>query len=65
MKPFKTRSEPILKNVIVKWYAKMTENHKRKPIKSIRIKDHLDFSSMYPLGTKYFINKKHSFQKDF
>jgi len=27
---------------------------KEKPIKSIRIKTHLDISIMYPWGTKYF-----------
>jgi hypothetical protein len=45
MKPLKTRSNPILKNVVVNWYAKITSKIiKKKLIKSMRIKDHVDFS---------------------
>jgi hypothetical protein len=36
---------------------------KEKPIKSIRIKAHLDISIRYPLGIKNLT--KYSFQKDF
>jgi hypothetical protein len=39
---------------------------KKNPIKSIRIKAHLDISIMYPMGIEILINiKKKSFQKDF
>ncbi len=66
MKPFKTMSKPILKNVVVSWYGEITlKILKEKPIKSIKIKAHLDISIMYSLGTKKFTNKKKSFQKDF
>jgi len=42
MKPFKTRSKPMLKHIIVSWYGEITlKNLKNKPIKSIRIKAHL------------------------
>jgi hypothetical protein len=40
------------------------KSYKKNPIKSIRIKTHLDISIMYPLGTKN-LRKKKSFQKDF
>ncbi len=59
MKPLKTRSKPILKNVIVSSNGEITlKILKTKPIKSIRIKSHLDISIMYPLGTKNLRNKK-------
>jgi hypothetical protein len=52
MKPFKTRSQPILKNVI-NWYDEITlEILKKKPITSIKIKPHLDISNK-----KTFISK--------
>jgi hypothetical protein len=58
MKPLKTRSKPILKNVIVSSNGEITlKILKTKPIKSIRIKTHLDISIMYPLGTKNLRNK--------
>jgi hypothetical protein len=37
---------------------------KEKPIKSIRIKENLNISIMYPLGI-IFLTKQKSFQKDF
>jgi hypothetical protein len=66
MKPLKTKSNPVSKNVNVSWYGEITlKILKRKPIKSIRIKSYLDISIMCPLGTKNLINKKKSFEKDF
>jgi hypothetical protein len=51
MKPFKTRSQPILKNV-VNWYDETTlEILKEKQIMFIKIKSHLDISN------KKFISK--------
>jgi hypothetical protein len=42
MKPSKTRSQPILKNV-VNWYDEITlDILKEKPLMSIKIKPHLD-----------------------
>jgi hypothetical protein len=65
MKPFKTRSKLILKNVVVSWYGEIISKIlKEKLIKSIRIKSHLDISIMHPLGIKFLTNKKNSFQKD-
>jgi hypothetical protein len=59
MKAFKTRSKPILKNVVVRWYGKIIlKILKEKPRKSIRIKTHLNISIMYPLGINFLINKK-------
>jgi hypothetical protein len=59
MKPLKTESKPILKNVVVSWYGKITlKILKEKPIKSIRIKAHLDILIMYPWGTKKFKKQK-------
>jgi hypothetical protein len=59
MKPFKTRSKPILKNVVISWYSEITFLIlKEKPIKFIRIKNHLDISIMYPLGIKNLTNEK-------
>jgi hypothetical protein len=62
---FKTRSKPILKNVVVGWYGEIIlKILKEKPIKSKRIKTHLNISIMHPLGIKLLTNKKKSFQKD-
>ncbi len=45
MQPFKTSSKPILKTVVVSWYGEITlKNPKKNPIKSIRIKIHLNIS---------------------
>jgi hypothetical protein len=42
-----------LKNVVISWYGEIIlKILKEKFIKSIRIKAHLDFSIMYPWGTK-------------
>jgi len=66
MKPFKTRSKPMLKNIIVNWYSEITlKILKEKLIKSIRIKAHLNVPIMYPWGTKFLKKKKKSFQKNF
>jgi hypothetical protein len=66
MKPFKTSSKPILKNVIINWYGEITlKILKQKPIKFIRIKTHLNISIMYTWNAKKLRNKKKSFQKDF
>jgi hypothetical protein len=58
MKPFKTRSELILKNVVCRCGEITLKIVKEKFIKSIRIKPHLDISITYPLGTKNLTNKK-------
>ncbi len=66
MKSVKTKSKPILKNVAISWYGKIIlKILKEKPIKSIKIKSHLDISIMYPWGKKNVRNKKNSIQKDF
>jgi hypothetical protein len=66
MKPLKTKSKPILKNVAISWYGKIIlKILKEKLIKSIRIRTHLDISIMYSMGTKKLRNKKNSIQKDF
>jgi len=68
MKPLITRSKPILKNVVVSWYDEITlKILKEKFINSIRIKHHLDISTMYPWGTNFLRNKKIKIkiQKDF
>jgi hypothetical protein len=63
MKLLKTMSKLILKNVVVSWYGEITlKILKEKPIKSIKIKAHLDISIMCPLGTKNLKNEKKSFQ---
>ncbi len=55
MKPFKTKPKPLLKNVSVSWYSEIIlKILKEKPIKSMRIKAHLDLSFMYPLGINIF-----------
>jgi hypothetical protein len=67
MKPFKTRSKPMLKNIVTSWYGEINlKIIKEKPIKSIRIKTHLSVPTMYPWGT-IFLRKKEkiSFQTDF
>jgi hypothetical protein len=67
MKPFKTRSKPMLKNIVVNWYGEIILKILReKFIKSIRIKAHLSVPIMYPWGTNFLKNKKKkSFQKNF
>ncbi len=55
MKPLKTRSKFILKMLLL--VSEITlKILKEEPIKSIRIKAHLDISIMYPLGIKKFTN---------
>jgi len=57
MKPFKIRSKPILKKVVISWYGEIIlKILKEKPIKSIRIKAHLNISIMHPLGIKILTN---------
>jgi hypothetical protein len=57
MKPFKTRSQPILKNV-VNWYDEITlEILKEKLITSIKIKPHLDISNKKIHFKRTFENK--------
>jgi hypothetical protein len=59
MKPFKTRSKPMLKNIVVNWYGEIIlKILKEKLIKSIRIKVHLTVPIMYPWGTIFLKNKK-------
>jgi hypothetical protein len=60
MKPFKTRSKPILKNVVISCCGEFNlKILKEKPIlKSIRIKAHLNISIMYSLGINVLTNKK-------
>jgi len=59
MKPLKTRSKLILKNVVFSWYEEITlKILKEKPINSIKIKAHLNISIMYPLGIIFLIKKK-------
>jgi hypothetical protein len=68
MKPFKSKSKPILKNiVVVSWYGEITlKILKEKPIKSIKIIVHLNIQlCTHTLGINFFTNKKKSFQKDF
>jgi hypothetical protein len=66
MKPLKTRSKALLKNVVVNWYGEIIlKILKEKPIKSIRIKEHLSISIMYPLGIKFFTNKKNHLKTTF
>ncbi len=66
MKPFKTRLEPMLKNIAASWYSEIDlKILKEKPIKSIRIKAHLSVPT-YSWGTIFLKkNEKNSFQKDF
>jgi hypothetical protein len=55
-----------LKNVAISSYGEITlKILKEKFIKSIKIKAHLDFSIMYPWGTKNLRKKIKSFQKDY
>jgi hypothetical protein len=59
MKPLKTRSKFIWKNVVFNWYEEITlKILKDKPINSIKIKAHLNISIIYPLGTKNLTNEK-------
>jgi hypothetical protein len=61
MKPFKTRSKPMLKNIAITWCGEITlKILKEKPIKSIRIKAHLSVPTMYPWGTIILRNKKNN-----
>jgi hypothetical protein len=63
MKPLKTRSKLVLKNVVLRRYGEITlKILKEKPIKSIRIKAHLNISIMYPLGTKNLQMTKRTFE---
>jgi hypothetical protein len=56
---FKINFKIILKNVVVNWYGEITlKILEEKPIKSIKIKAHLDISIMYPLDTKNLTQKK-------
>jgi hypothetical protein len=59
--------KPILKIVLINWYGELTlEIIKENPIKSIRIKAHLDISIMYPMGIIFLINiKKNHFKRTF
>jgi hypothetical protein len=68
MKPFKSKSKPILKNiVVVSWYGEIIlKILKEKLIKSIKIISHLDIQlCIHTLGIKILTNGKKSFQKDF
>jgi hypothetical protein len=59
MKPFKIRQKHILKNIVVSWYGEITlKIFFKKPIRSRRIKSHLDISIMYPLGIEILTNTK-------
>jgi len=67
MKPFKTRSKHMLKNIVASWYGEISlKILKEKRIKSIKIKAHLSVPTMYPWGTTFLKKKeKNSFQKGF
>jgi len=59
MKPFKTRSKPMLKNIVASWHGEIgLKILKEKPIKSKRIKSYLSVPTMYPWSTKILRNKK-------
>jgi hypothetical protein len=60
MKPLKTRSKPILKNVVINCYGEINlKILKEKPIlNSIKIKAHLNNSIMYLLGFCFLQKKK-------
>jgi hypothetical protein len=62
MKPFKTRSKHMLKNIVASWYGEISlKILKEKPIKA-----HSSVPTMYPWGTNFLKKKeKNSFQKDF
>jgi hypothetical protein len=48
-----------LQNVVISWYGEITFLIlKEKPIKSIRIKAHLNISITYSLGTTKLTNEK-------
>jgi hypothetical protein len=48
-----------LKNVVVSWYCEIAlEILEKKPIKSMRIKGHLNILIMYPLGIIFLTNTK-------
>jgi hypothetical protein len=66
MKPLKTKSKPILKNVVINWCGEINfKILKKKLINSMKIKVHLDISITYPIGHRNFDKHKKSFQKDF
>ncbi len=66
MKPFKTRSKPMLKNIVANWYGEIgLKILKEKPIKSIRIKAHLSVPTMYHGAQEVWEKEKKSFQMDF
>jgi Holliday junction resolvase-like predicted endonuclease len=67
LKSLKTRSKPILKNVVVRWYGEITlKILKEKPIKFIKVKAHSNLSIMYPLGIKSLTDEKNiHFKKTF
>jgi hypothetical protein len=53
-----------LKSIVVSWYGETTlKIFFKKPIKSRRIKSHLDISIMYPLGIEILTNTKESISK--
>ncbi len=67
MKTLKTRSKPILENVVVSWYGEIIlKILKEKPIKSIKNKNPFKYFNYVPIGHKCFDKQKeNSFQKDF
>jgi hypothetical protein len=65
VKPRKTRSKPILKNV-VSWYCGITlEILKEKLINSLGIKAYSNISSIYSLGVEILTNKRNNFKRTF
>jgi len=61
MKPFKSKSKPILKNiVVVSWYGEITlKILKEKPIKSIKIITHLGIQlCIHTLGINFLTKEK-------
>jgi hypothetical protein len=61
MKPFKSNSKPVLKNIVVaNWYGEIIlEILKEKPIKSINIIAHLDIQlCIHTLSIKILRNEK-------
>jgi hypothetical protein len=67
MQLLKTKSKPILKNVVISWYGEINlKILKEKPMNSIRIKAHLNISIMYPLGIIVLTNEiKNHFKRTF
>jgi hypothetical protein len=65
MKPFKIKSKPILKKIIVSWYGEFfLKFWKEKPIKFIR-RIPLKYFNYLPIGHKKYGKKNKSFEKDF